>query len=59
MSKWILDMMIESAVVLVSIIKLFGVVHRMYVLVRLMLGMGTVQIICISASGTVESNVCA
>lgn len=59
MSKWILDMMIESAVVLVSIIKLFGVAQIMYVLVRLMLAMGTVQVIPISVRSTVESNVCA
>lgn len=52
-------MMIESAVVLVSIIKLFGVAQIMYVLVRLMLAMGTVQVIPISVRSTVESNVCA
>ena len=55
MSKWILDMMIESAVELVSIIAMIGVIVSMYADVRLVLVMDALQGIQINAMSTVES----
>lgn len=59
MSKWILDMMIESAVEPVSIIAMIGVIVSMYADVRLVLVMDALQVIWISVRSIVESNVCA
>lgn len=59
MSKWILDMMIESAVELVSIIDTVLRIVSTGVAVRLVLAMDALQGIQINVRSTVESNVCA
>lgn len=59
MSKWILDMMIESAVVLVSIIDTVLRIVSTGVAVRLVLVMDALQGTQTNVRSTVESNVCA